>query len=242
MSTKIQEPRIVELVRFKQWYMARDAVCYQTLRELGVSCLLIHKDFLSLLQLATKRANVRAREVQWSSIFDAAMTDVGLKWNSRPGRTCSLGSDKLIFLAKTTEANRVAISKLEVALGKFFARWSFRYRPVFSATADKLKLVVDFRFDAELQPLVPSVVAEPKSEFALDLGFTRFKLTFYDKPTEETRRKALLAPLIVAEVFVQAGSEWQVVHTGTFTRFQIGDLSPFFTAMAILHGKQQALS
>ncbi len=234
MSTKTQ-PKVIELVKIKSWYIPRNAESYQLLRSLGVPLVLIHKDFLSTLGLVTGRHNVRATETLWSKLFEDSMNKIGGQWKSHADRSCRLSQDKLVFLSKATERNRQAIAKLDLALQSFFARWGFRYRPTFSETLDRYKLVVDFRFDPELSPCIPSQVKEPKSEYELILGFTKIKLTFYDKPTEETKARALLAPLVIVETYTQTGTEWTVTHTGTFKDSQIGDPTQFMSALALLH-------
>lgn len=243
MNTKVHDPQVIELVRIKQWYIPRDAVSYQTLKSVGVPLLIIHKDFLPTLQLSTRRNNIRAKEVDWKSILETRLDQVGAQWLSQADRKSKITDDKMVFMAKATTKNRKSIASLDASLAKFFARWSFRYHPVFSETLDRCKLVADFKFDPELQPVVPSIVPEPKTEHELVLGFTKIKITFYDKPhkdlTTNLRLASMLAPLVVLEVFTQAGSKWLPVHSSTFKDPQIGNLDQFLNAMAILHGRQQ---
>ena len=238
MSTKVQA-KIIDLVKIKSWYIPRDAESYQTLNSLGVPLLLIPKDFLPTLQLVTRRHNVRAKETLWMDIFHKRLDETGALWKSRMDRSCKLGDTKLIFLAKVSSLNREAITKLETSLAKFFARWSFRYYPTFSETLDRYKLVVEFRFDAELQPIMPSVVPEPKTEYEWVIGFTKVRLTFYDKNTEDTRKNGIIAPLTVLQVYAQTGSTWEPVYRSTFKPNQIGDMGQFLSAMGILYGRMK---
>jgi len=239
MSTKTQAPAVIELVRIKSWYIPKNAESYQGLKALGVPLLLIQKDFLPTLQLMTRRNNVRATETLWADVLNPLLDKVGMAWKAGDGRSCVMQSDKLTFLAKASAKNRAAVSKLECALAKFFARWSFRYYPTFSETGARYKLVVEFKFDPMLSPIVPSVVAEPKTEYELVLGFTKIKLTVYDKPHADLKAKALIAPLVVVEVFTKTGNSWCTVHTGTFTNSQIGDPKQFCAAMGLLYGRYE---
>lgn len=232
MSTKTQS--VIELVKVKSWYIPADAMSYQALKSAGLPMLIFHKDFLPTLQLATRRHNIRAREILWSDMLNTRLDLVGEQWKSKEGRSCKLTETKLIFLAKANETNRKAIALLEASLAKFFARWAFRYYPVFSETHDRYKLVVDFKFNPELSPIIPVIPVDVKLESELILGFTKIKVTFFDKPTEELRVRGMIAPLIMLEVFAQAGNSWQPMYTSTCKPAQIGNVATFIPGFAEL--------
>ena len=225
---------VINLVRIKSWFIPADAEAYQVLKAAAGPLLIFHKDFLPTLKLATVRHNIKAREILWSDLFDRRLDKIGGQWTASKDRTCKLTQQKLIFVAKATNKNRKAIAALESALARFFARWSFRYRPVFSETPDKLKLVVDFRFDPELQPLMPVVPQETKRHYEMVLGFSKVSLTFYDKPSEDIKVRGMIAPLVLFEVFTQTGSTWHPIHTATFKPAQITDVLSFAPGFAEL--------
>lgn len=237
MSTKTQS--VIELVRIKSWYIPANAEAYLALKAASVPLLIFHRDFLPTLQLATKRHGIRATETTWTDLFGSQMDKVGAQWQAKEGRTCKITDTKLIFLAKATESNRKAVAALEAGLAKFFARWAFRYRPTFSETVDRYKLVVEFKFDPELPPVVPVVPVDVKREYELILGFTKIKLTFFDKPTDELRARGMIAPLVMTEVFTQTGSDWHPMFTSTCKPTQIGDVRGFMAGYAELFSRMQ---
>jgi hypothetical protein len=238
MSTKTQT--VIDLVRVKSWYMPGNAESYQALKAAAGPLLIFHKDFLPTLQLATRRSGIRAREKLWTDLFNERMDKIGSQWKSAKDRNCKITNQKLVFLCKATSKNRKAVAALESALAKFFARWSFRYRPVFSETADRFKLVIDFRFDPELQPLMPVVPVDVKRSYELVMGFSKISLTFYDKPSEDVKVRGMIAPLVLLEVFTQTGSTWYPVHTSTFKPSQIGNVATFAPGFAELINRMHA--
>lgn len=239
MSTHPQSQSIIDLVRIKSWYIPADAMAYQALKAASVPLLIFHKEFLPTLQLATKRHGIRARQRTWDEVFGERMDKVGGAWLAKKGRTCKITEAKLTFLASANESNRKAIAALEASLAKFFARWSFRYYPVFSEAVDRYKLVVEFRFDPELGPIVPVIPVDVKKEYELQLGFTKLKLTFYDKPSEDVKVRGMIAPLVLMEVFTQTGNTWHATHTSTCKPQQIGDVGKFIPGVAELFNRMQ---
>jgi hypothetical protein len=238
MSTKTHT--VINLVRVKSWFIPGDAASYQALKEAAGPLLIFHKDFLPTLQLATRRHGIRAKETLWTDLFHKRMDLIGAAWKAKPGRNCRITDDKLVFQAKSSKRNRMAVAQLEASLAKFFARWSFRYRPVFSETADRLKLVIEFKFDPELQPIVPVVPVDVKRTYEMVLGFTKLSLTFYDKPSEDVKVRGMIAPLVLLEVFTQTGNTWHAVHTSTFKPAQIGDIRGFSPGFAELLNRMNA--
>jgi hypothetical protein len=214
-------------------------MAYQALKSASVPMLIFHKEFLPTLQLATRRHNIRARERSWADVFGERMDKLGKAWLARPGRSCKLTDTKLVFLAPANETNRKAIAAMEASLAKFFARWSFRYYPVFSEALNRYKLVVEFRFDPELTPVVPIVPVDIKKEYELQLGFSKIKLSFYDKPSEDIRVRGMIAPLVLLEVFTQTGNTWHTTHTSAFKANQIGEVEKFLPCVAELFNRMQ---
>lgn len=239
MSTKTQT--VIELVKIKSWYIPADAASYQALKEAQVPLLIFHKDFLPTLQLATRRYNIRAKELLWGDLFSQRMDQIGAQWNSKKTRTCRITDSKLVFTSVAHASNRKSFNSLEVCLSKFFARWSFKYYPVFSEGIDKYKLVVEFKFDPTLLPVIPVVSVDTKREFEMVLGFTKLKLTFYDKPCATlVKSKGMVAPLIVLEVFTQTGDTWYPVHTSTVKPSQVGDVAGFMPGFLELFNRGRA--
>lgn len=241
MSTKTQG--IINLVKIKSWYLPQDAESYQLMKEASVPLLIFHKDFLPTLQLATKRHKLHARETLWADLYETYLDKIGAQWKSRNDRSCKLGDTRLVFLAKATSANRKSIAHLEASLSKFFARWAFSYWPLFSETRDQLKLVVETKFDPGRLPITPIVVPDQKREYDLVIGFTKIRLTFYDKASDALRIRGMVAPLVLVEVFTQTGSDWTLVHQSATPPSKIGDITSFipcvgelFTRMKVTHG------
>ena len=225
---------VINLVKIKSWFIPADAEAYQALKDAAGPMLIFHKDFLPTLKLATSRRNIRAKEVPWADIFARRMDAIGEQWRSSKDRTCKITDTRLVFIAKASKRNRAAMAALEPALAKFFARWSFRYRPVFSETPDKLKLVIDFKFDPERQPFMKVAPVDVKRVYEMELGFSKISLTFYDKPSDDPKVAGMIAPLILLEVFTKTGLEWYSVHTATFKPAQITDVIAFAPGFAEL--------
>lgn len=239
MRNQFQTQSVIDLVRVKSWYIPANAESYQLLKGASVPMLIFHKEFLPTLELALRRKGIRARETLWGDIFGERMDKIGSQWKIKAGRTCKITDTKMVFTANASEANRKAIASLESSLAKFFARWSFRYYPTFSEVVDRYKLVVEFRFDPELVPVVPVVPVDIKKDYELQLGFTKLKVTFYDKPSDDPKVIGMIAPLVLMEVFTQTGNTWHNTHTSTFKPSQIGEVDKFLPCMAELFNRMQ---
>jgi hypothetical protein len=211
MSEKTQ-PKIIKLVKIKQWYIPFDADCYQTLVRIKVPLTKIHQDFLPTLQLATGPRNIRAVSVPFSEIFNEKLDKVGSVWLEKPDRKCKITETRSSFVCDSNERNRKAIASLDNFLKQFCARWAFRYSAVFSETPSKLKLVVDHEFDQTLSPCVPSTLPVETSVYEVVLGFTKITVT------TERKKGRVYNHLTVA---TQAGGAWIQVHTGSF--IDVGD-------------------
>lgn len=231
------QARELRLAKIKSWYIPADTNSYQLLRGLKIPLLRVHKDFIPTLFLATKKAGIKPVSVRFPDILNAYLDKLGTTWQSKPGRTCRLNESRLTFSAPLTKRNREAIANLDISLAKFFERWAHQYSPVFSMSDDRLKLVVDYKFDADREPVIRAVEEVKPREHVLDLGFTRIQITFHEEGS--TRRKAQ-PPMIQTEIFVKGGTKWMLTHTSTCLASEIGDLTQFIHALGILHAKREA--
>jgi hypothetical protein len=230
MSEKTQYPTVIKFVKLKSWFIPYDAECYRTLVSIKVPMVKIHADFLPTLQLATKPRNIRATSVPFSEIFNEKMDQVGGVWLSKADRRCSINETRATFQCKASDKNRKAISSLDTFFAGFCARWGLRYTPIFSETASQLKLVVDYQFDPELNPCIPSVIPEENVKHELVLGFTKICLTFKQKGNNRV-------PYNHLQIFTKSGVEWLSVHTGSFSNKEIGDPSAWLAALGTLYSQ-----
>lgn len=242
MSEKTQQPKIIDFVRIKSWYVPANAESYRILRSIKVPLLKIHKDMIPTLKLATDRRNIRARAKDFSTILEKRLDDMGTAWKSKPGRTCKLTEKRLVFSAPCSDRNRRSIAKLEASFAKFCDRWGHKYIPLYSERDDRIRLVIDYLFDAGRNPVIESEPVQTERKFELALGFTKLVLTFLDRPlsavTAENPSPRVMPPMIHLEVFTQMGSNWHSVHTATLVDQQIGDLSQMLTALSIMYDRR----
>lgn len=228
MSAK-KTPTIISLVKIKSWYIPADPESYSILKGVGVPLLKIHVDFLPTLQLVTKKNNIRAQAKSFQDVFNEVMDKVGTQW-IKGGRKCIITDKRLTFTADLSSRNKKAIAYLENYLSDFFARWGFSASPEYSESQTKAKLVFDFKFNPNINPIIPTVEEIPQPEMELILGFTKIKLSFLDN--KNTR-----SPSMMLQIFIQCGGDWQPLHSGTFTNSQIGDLTPILNGLGILHSR-----
>ena len=235
MSTKTQ--RVLNLVKVKSWYIPGDAEAYQMLKAASLTMLIFHKDFLPTLDLVFKQKQIAT--TPWSAVYQERVDAIAHKWKAKKGRDCRVRESKLTFTCTAGEANRKAINNLDTSLSKFFARWSFSYISTFSEDNGKYKLVVEFSFNPNKGPVVPVVMEDLKSEYELVLGFTKLKITIYDKQTNAMKAKGQLAPLGVLETFTQTGSDWLLTGSSTFIPHQGIDVANFLTCLCTLHTRNK---
>jgi hypothetical protein len=234
-NTQPEPKQILELVQIKSWYIPANAETYRALRDIKVPLLKVHRDFLPTLQLATQRAKLRVRARKFSDILDAYLDKIGANWMSKKGRKCRLNPTRLVFTAPLTLKNKEAVARLDVALATFFERWGHRYVPIYSTEGDRLKLVVDYGFDPQRNPVIRTVEVDKSQAFEFQFGFTKIKFTFHDAKAQQTATRTRALPrMIQLEVFTQAGSDWVLAHTSTCVDGQIGDPSQFMAAMGVL--------
>lgn len=252
MSENTQRPSpVINFVKIKSWYVPADAESYQLLRSIKVPLLKVHQDFIPTLKLATEAKGIRAKSVPFSEVLSGFLDRIGSVWLSKPGRKCKLSEHRSQFTCPSTPKNRKSIAKLDSLFQEFTSRWGHSYAPVFSETPKELKLVLDYKFDPQRQPLVPSVTPEVEQSAELILGFTKIKITFdVRRVTAPTRSRgdvrgqaasAVGAPTHILEVFTKAGTDWVQVHTASFTHYSMGDLLPFLSCLGDLHNQQSSI-
>jgi hypothetical protein len=227
--------QVLELVQYKSWFIPRDTETYRALVQMKVPLLKIHKDFIPTLQLVTKRAGVRVRASKFQDILDAYLDQIGASWMKRPGRRCKLGQSRLVFTSQVTMKDKESMQKLDVALARFFERWSHSYYPVYSTEGDRQKLVVDYSFDPTRNPVIQSTEVVKPEAYELELGFTKLRFVFHDNATRANGKPK--PKMIQLEVLTKAGTNWQLSHTSTCVDGQIGDPSQFLACMGHLFNR-----
>jgi len=235
MSQNTREPQIIELVKIRQWYVPADSSSYEILRGLKIPRLKIHRDMLPIIKMATGPRGIRARAKDFTEILNARLDKMGTQWQSRKGRKCRMTDKRLVFVAPSTEHNKKATAALEASFAKFCLRWGFKYVPNYSEKDGRLKLVVDYEFDPERNPVISDADKTEVSEFEVVLGFTKIRLTF----NSQLKAARGMPPVTHLEVFEQAGTMWKPVHTGTFADQQIGALEPLMTALSSLYDRRK---
>lgn len=229
MSEKTQ-PAILNFVKIRSWFVPADAETYQKLKELNTPLVKLHQDFIPTLSLVLKPRGIRAKSIPFRDIFNARMDKIGTIWKSQPERRCTIDENRAVFTCKTTEKNKKSISELDILFSKFCSRWGMRYSPVYSEANGRSKLVVDYKFDPDLNPCVPTSIPEDKTSFEFVLGFTKITLSFHQKGRGGV-------PYNHIKISTRTGNEWLQVYTGSFTNKEIGDIRPWLSAMGILHSQ-----
>jgi hypothetical protein len=237
-----QEPQILNLVRIKNWYVPGDDSTYKLLRSMKLPLLKINRDFLPVVKLKTGPLGIRARSREFSEILNERLDRVGAAWVAKKGRTCKLTDKRLSFSAPCTDQNRKAIAAIEASFAKFCLRWGHRYAPSYSEANDRLRLVLDYSFDPDRNPVIESGADEMKDAFEVELGFTKLKFTFMDKAPKTNGSRQQLPPVIHLEVMSKMGTEWKSAHTSTFVSQQIGDLSQMMVVLSKLQDRRAILA
>lgn len=239
MSEKTQPQQIINLVKIKGWFIPADSESYKCLKAIGIPLLKIHSDFIPTLEMQAKPKGIRAKVEHFTGIRDAMLDKLGTAWKSKPGRNCSLNDHRLIFIAKPSEEARAAVSRVEGIFHKFCVRWGHSFEVHFSETPTKLKLVMDYKFDPNRNPVISVEDAVQKTEMSMVLGFTKLTLTFQTKPGDSALTKGFHTPVTLLQIFTQAGSAWISVFSSTFTDQQIGDPREFLEAMGLLFNRRK---
>ena len=234
-----KEPTLIHFVKIKSWYVPADAFSYRTLRDIGFPLLKVHADFLPHLQRVTRPRNIRAKAESFTDVLKKQLQNLHSQWTKNSERICTFTKSRLTFIASLTPKHKELIDKIDAHLAKFFARYGFRYNPTYSETTLKAKLVVDYNFDAKLNPVIQISTPDTVTSHEVELGFTKIKLTFHDKP-KAAKERTPYPPYILLEVLSKTGDTWQTVHTAAFSDGQIGQLDTMLAGFGILHSRLKA--
>jgi hypothetical protein len=226
----------------KGWYVPQDAQSYELLKSNGVPQLLISSWFLPTLRQALKRKKIEVQVDPFQGTLINKIDKIGSSWNARKGCKASIdlkpNSQSLLELSSPKdEPSRKLIAKIEANLASFFLRWGYSFFSDFNDKGARLKLSVTFQFKGNVAPMIPTVVKEDVKVLDTVLGFTKLRFSFFEKQTPELRLRNLIAPAVLLEIFTQIGTEWEVVHTGTFKPAQIADLQPLVATLGELSAK-----
>ena len=246
-----QQTPVIKFARLKGWLIPQDAESYQLLKKVGMPLCKMHEDLVPALQMAVRGKGIRAKVSPFSEVLDTYLDKVGAQWNSKDARKCKIDETqrRLTFTGPLTSKNEKAVDKLDSSLKAFFARWGFSYNAVYSTdtVSNKLKLVADYKFDVNRNPIIPDTEVVDDQPVELVLGFTKIRISFNKRrevsgTAGDGFTKAVSkvgAPYHLLEVLNQAGTEWQVIHTGTFIDETIGDLNKWLVCMAGLANTQK---
>jgi hypothetical protein len=248
-----QNTQVVNFVRIKSWYIPADAESYLLLKSVNFPLCKVSTSMLPALQLAMQPKGIRAKAESFAdSVLHPYFDKLGEVWHSKEGRKCKITDNKMSFHAPSTKKNKEAIRKLDDSLTRFFARWGFSYAPVYSDDGNgKCKLTVEFRFDQNKTPVIPTVDTTPPDCVEFILGFTKLKITFGRRreanPYGERQSHLIVAkqvgvPFHLLEVYNQAGADWVMVHSSTFVDNTVGDVKPWLETMAQLAVVQATLN
>jgi len=227
----------------KGWFVPADALSYDIMRQNGINQLLVSSWFLPTLRLALSRKKVQVEEVSFADTYLIPKLDrLGASWMKRNGCrvTTTLqpsAQSSMVLSAPKTEQNLKLIAGIEANLASFFLRWGVKFYSDFNDKGAKYRLNITFQFKGDVSPIIPTLQHEDKKVYDLVLGFTKIRISFYEKASAEARAKNLIAPAILTEVFTQIGTEWAVVHTGTCKPSQVGDLAPLVGVIGELSAK-----
>lgn len=220
---KKAQPRVILLTRIKQWYLPVDAESYMTLRSVGIPLVRIATDFMPTLQLITRSNNIRGREISFThEILNPFLSKVGEQWLKGEARKCTIHAKTMMF--ETThmsglEKAREARPKLQDCLERFFTRWGYKSTITLSEHRGKLRLHVEYWYDAKCLPVVAlEKDAAEVPESVLTLGFTQIKMKLMPKE-------------IALTVLVSQGGNFVPIHTSRCLYSQASDVRRFIAAL-----------
>lgn len=216
-------PSVIRLTRIKQWYLPVDAESYMTLRSVGVPLVRIATDFMPTLQLITRSNNIRGKEVSFThEILDPFLAKVGEQWLKGQDRKCTIKARSMMFEtthARGLEKAREARPKLQDCLERFFTRWGYRSTITNSEHRGKVRLHVEYWYDAKVLPVVPLEKDQAEvPEAVLTLGFTKIGLK-------------LLPREIALTISVSQGGNFVPLHTTRCLYTQASDVRRFIAAL-----------
>lgn len=239
-------PSIIRLTRIKNFYIPVDAESYRIMRDAGVPLLQIHTDFLPTLAPLLKKRKVRAREVHFrDEILNPFLEKVADRWNKKPNCKATIGTRTMVFQttsAMAYAAARESLPKLEQVLIRFFQQYGYRTTFTPSEQRGKLKLVVDYWFDATKMPIITleGEVQESKPVY-WKIGFTRlgFKFDNFHTTTISGEKDKITG---VAEkihkigyvhltVEVSQGGVFKAIHSTRCTFTELSSVKPLMVAL-----------
>jgi hypothetical protein len=237
----MSESPTVRLLQIKSWYIPADAASYNLLKSVGLPLLKFGTDMVPTLKLVTDPRGIKLIANRFQPYFEQKLDQLGSTWLKKEdqGRKCLITDKRLTFTANLNPRNKKAIVEIDNYLSAFFARWGFAYNSEYSETANKIKLVVDFYFDKNREPVIPLVDSIPLQEAEIVLGFTKIKLTFFRKPTEFTKEQGWNTPITMIDVLTQSGSDWTQIWRSTFNEYQVGELTSMINGLTILNSIQK---
>lgn len=230
-QTEVKPPRLLRLIKIRQWYLPYDREAYQVVQDCGLNMLKIHEDFLPTLMTLASKLGVEARHQSWRKLFNKYMDKVGAAWLSRAGRKCKLTEQGLVFSGPLDDLNKRVTDRLDKALAAFFDRWGFSYDPQYSEKGNRFKLAVTFSFRGN--PVI-GLAPEPNSVHESVLGWTKIRVTFYNDTRILDRNHPMKnkPPQIMLEVFTRNGTEWRLAHSQKMVSVEVDDLRPLLAAFA----------
>ena len=251
-----QNTRTISLVRTSSSSLVPlDPESLTLMGKLNMGVNRLDSDFLPVLELACKRANIQVELLGFKSILNEFLRKIAGAWQAVKGRKNVFTKGQLIFTAPLDKSvkTKKSVDRLNDSLAKFFARWGFAYSPTYSedTKGKKLKLAVEYSYCANKTPVI-AMDEKHNASLAVDilhLGFTKVRFTLNKRrespslPTPGSSRVAdkVGTPFHIMEVLVQAGSNWEVVHTSTFADHEIRDLSPIIETLTLLQSKNKTL-
>jgi hypothetical protein len=232
-SQEQTEPDVIRLTRIKQWYIVADTESYLILKKLGAPMIRIHQTFLPTLQLLTKDKPIRIVGVNFNdAILEPFIDKATGTWTKKYGK-CTVTSKVMVFQAAgdKVKAAKEALPKLETVLQNFFNRWGYRFQLSYSEgkESSRIKLHVEYWFDAEKMPLIPletPVEEIPKVQW--DLGFTRLTFSFDDTVKLAKQRKIGYVHLLIE---ISQGGKFVPYYSSKCLYNQISSVKPMILAL-----------
>lgn len=213
----------VEFTKLKQFYLPVSADDYKMLRAHGIPMIRIHENMMPTIGLLLKKHKIKASVKPFvDEILDPYLERLGTQWHAKEHRKATINKTWMRF--ETTHASiqpqgREALRKVEESLRRFFTRWGYAASFELSESRGKLKLHVQYRFDAERSPVIhlteDHTVVPP---IKLDFGFIRLQLVMLEKELE-------------VSVLIATGTDWTSIHTGRCLYSQVTDVRQMISGL-----------
>lgn len=218
------EVKKIKLVKIKQWYMPFDGDSYKVLRAVGIPLVRFHEDFLPTVRLVCHKHKIRGSLINFKGdILEPFLDRIGTAFNNKEHCRASIGARAMSFETLKPEVfekiKNETIPKLENLLRAFFSRWGYKSRFDYSEHRGKIKLVVDYWFDSEAQPIIP--LEEPLADVKpvrLRIGSIRLTLKLGTKYMETI-------------IEVAQGGIFKPMHTSRCLYSQMSSVKPMISAL-----------